>query len=176
MVPVLNPMNRSPGTPLIKQMPLIIMPYKAIGIIHQTSHGLIMKCLAVTGASDPVIQSHQLLGILQVSVFFFSCPFFQTPCPLLRYIHYIPIWDPSRPRLEGSQHLSPQLQMIIVQVHPSRASRHPGFPDHHYIPQERYSCPYPQVPSSPDIRSVSLPPWSGSAGKDASDALRRHPE
>ena len=81
MIPMLQAVNRAPGTPLIEQMPAVVKPHEAVGVVHESGHRLIMKCLAVTGASDPVIQSHQLLGILQVSVFFFSCPFFQTPCP-----------------------------------------------------------------------------------------------
>lgn len=85
---------------------------------------------------------------------------FSSERSLLRYIHYIPIWNPTHPVAQRIPSLKPVA--TIAPVHPARASPHPGFPEHRRIPQERYSCPDPPVPSSPDIRAASLPPWPGS--------------
>ena len=75
VVPVLEPVHGAPGTPLVEQMPPVVMPDKTVGIVHQAGHRLNMEMLAIDGFRDPSIQFLQLLRILQITVFFFLRPF-----------------------------------------------------------------------------------------------------
>ena len=75
MIPVLEPVHCPPGTPLIEKMPAVVVPDKAVGIVHQTGHRLIVEVLAVDGGGNFLIQLAQFLRILQITILFLPGPF-----------------------------------------------------------------------------------------------------
>ena len=68
-------MNRSPRTPLIEQMPLSVVPDKAVRIVQKTGHGLNMICLTIIGLNRPVMKFTDLIRTFQYTIPFFSGPF-----------------------------------------------------------------------------------------------------
>ena len=85
VIPVLESVHSAPGTPLIEKVPAVIMPDKSVGVVHKSGDRLIMESLPVSGFTDPVVQVHQLLRILQIAILLFPRPF--SHCVYLLHDH-----------------------------------------------------------------------------------------
>ena len=75
VIPMLQAVDRAPGTPLIEKMPAVVVPHKPVRIVHQAGDCLIVKGLPVNRSADPVIQLLKFLRILQIAILLFFSPY-----------------------------------------------------------------------------------------------------
>ena len=61
MVPVFQPVDSAPGTPLVKEMPDPVVVNKAVRVVEKPGNGLNVKGLAVRGVADKLVQRSDLL-------------------------------------------------------------------------------------------------------------------
>ena len=93
MVPVLEAVDSSPGEPLVEQVPLVVVPHKAVRVIHQARDGLDVIGLPIVGAADFLVQGPKLLRILERAVSFFACPVFhKCSSSLIVYFRQSEFW------------------------------------------------------------------------------------